>query len=310
MGPDHPDVAVSLNNLAELYWAQSRYPDAEPLLKRSLSIREKVLGPDHPDVATALSNLAGQYWAQGRYPEAEPLFNRALAIQEKARGPDHPYVGASLSKLAYLYFVQSDWAHAADFLRRSTGVITRRAERGTEAVGQAQTGKAKTETEQNSDQFWGLVKAAHRLAPTERAPDPGLAAEMFQTAQWARSSEAAASLAQMAARGAAGKPELATKARERQDLVAEWQKRDTARSAAVSQPPDKRDKRAEAANVTRLDAIDTRIAEIDKQLAADFPDYAALVSPKPLSIADVQSSASRRRSVGAVPRHAPVEADA
>ena len=41
--------------------------------------------------------------------------------------------------------------------------------------------------------------------------------------------------------------------------------------------------------MARLADIDTRIAEIDKQLAKDFPDYAALVSPKPLSIADVQS---------------------
>ena len=65
---------------------------------------------------------------------------------------------------------------------------------------------------------------------------------MFQTAQWARSSEAAASLAQMAARGAKGNPALAAIVRERQDLVAEWQQRDAARNASVSQPPDKRDK--------------------------------------------------------------------
>src|SRR5690349_18622616 len=55
LGPDHPDVAISLNNLAELYRAQGRYVDAEPLYRRSLGIREKSLGPDHPDVATALN---------------------------------------------------------------------------------------------------------------------------------------------------------------------------------------------------------------------------------------------------------------
>jgi tetratricopeptide (TPR) repeat protein len=36
LGPDHPDVAVSLNNLGELYRAQGRYADAEPLYKRSV----------------------------------------------------------------------------------------------------------------------------------------------------------------------------------------------------------------------------------------------------------------------------------
>jgi tetratricopeptide (TPR) repeat protein len=59
LGPNHPDVAASLKNLAELYEAQGHYADAEPLYKRSLAIREKALGPDHPDVATALNNLAG-----------------------------------------------------------------------------------------------------------------------------------------------------------------------------------------------------------------------------------------------------------
>jgi tetratricopeptide (TPR) repeat protein len=46
LGPDHPSVATSLNNLAELHKAQGRYVDAEPLYKRSLAIKEKAPGPD------------------------------------------------------------------------------------------------------------------------------------------------------------------------------------------------------------------------------------------------------------------------
>lgn len=64
---------------------------------------------------------------------------------------------------------------------------------------------------------------------------------------------------------------------------------ETQRAARRVASPDKRDKQAEAANATRLDEIDMRIAEIDKHLAKDFPGHAALASPKPLSIADVQS---------------------
>jgi CHAT domain-containing protein len=112
---------------------------------------------------------------------------------------------------------------------------------------------------------------------------------MFQTAQWAQSSEAAQTLLQMAARGAKGDPRLAALVRERQDLVTEWQKRDAARSAAVAQESDKRDAQAEAANAARLSAIDSRIGEIDTRLAAEFPDYAAMVSPAPLSTGDVQA---------------------
>ena len=38
LGPDHPDVAQSLSNLAALYYTQGQYAQAEPLFKRSLAI--------------------------------------------------------------------------------------------------------------------------------------------------------------------------------------------------------------------------------------------------------------------------------
>jgi CHAT domain-containing protein/tetratricopeptide (TPR) repeat protein len=289
LGPEHPTLGTHLNNLAGLYHAQGRYGQTEPLYKRALAIAEKALGPEHPDVGRDLNNLAELYRAQGRYAEAEPLFKRALVIAEKALGPEHPDVGIRLNNLAGLYFVQRDWTRAADYWRRSTSVVVRRTQRGTDDVGQALTGKRKGEAEQESDQFSGLVKAVYRLASEGHNAQVGLLREMFQTAQWARGSEAAQSLAQMAARGAKGDAVLATLARERQDLVAEWQKRDVFRNAAVSQAPDKRDRSAEAANVARLAVIDTRIANIDKKLAAEFPNYAALASPTPVSVEDVQA---------------------
>ncbi len=120
VGPNHPDVATSLNNLAELYRNQGLYAQAEPLYRRALAIREKALGLDHPSLATSLNNLAtlyddlavlacdrspraALYDDQGLYAQAEPLYRRALVIREKALGPDHPDVATSLENLAGLY---------------------------------------------------------------------------------------------------------------------------------------------------------------------------------------------------------------
>jgi tetratricopeptide (TPR) repeat protein len=73
LGANHPDVATSLNNLANLYQrAQGQYSKAEPLYQRSLAIREQALGANHPDVAVSLNNLAGCI-NQGQYSKAEPL---------------------------------------------------------------------------------------------------------------------------------------------------------------------------------------------------------------------------------------------
>ena len=39
-GKDHPNVATDLNNLAQLYQATNRLTEAEPLMKRALTIDE------------------------------------------------------------------------------------------------------------------------------------------------------------------------------------------------------------------------------------------------------------------------------
>jgi tetratricopeptide (TPR) repeat protein len=119
LGPDHPDVGKSLNNMALLHVSQGRYADAEPLYKRSLAIREKALGPDHPDAASPLNNLAWLYQVQGRFSEAEPLYKRALAIREKAFGLDHADIGTALGNLADLYRAQGRYSEAEPLYKRS-----------------------------------------------------------------------------------------------------------------------------------------------------------------------------------------------
>ena len=41
LGPEHPDTAVSLNNLAELYNAMGDYAKAEPLFQRAWRFAKK-----------------------------------------------------------------------------------------------------------------------------------------------------------------------------------------------------------------------------------------------------------------------------
>ena len=80
LGPDHPDVATDLNNLAFLYKTQGRYAQAEPLYDRAMAIREEALGPTHPDMSQSLENLAALYRATSRDVEAETLEQRAAQI--------------------------------------------------------------------------------------------------------------------------------------------------------------------------------------------------------------------------------------
>jgi tetratricopeptide (TPR) repeat protein len=56
LGPNHPDTAVSLNNLAGLYDSQGNYKQAKPLFERALAIREQLLGTNHPNTKVVRQN--------------------------------------------------------------------------------------------------------------------------------------------------------------------------------------------------------------------------------------------------------------
>jgi hypothetical protein len=49
-GPESPEVAIDLNNLAETLRTSGRRDEAEPLLRRALAIDEKTYGSDHPNI--------------------------------------------------------------------------------------------------------------------------------------------------------------------------------------------------------------------------------------------------------------------
>ncbi len=112
LGNEHPDVAISLNNLALLYYSQGRYAEAEPLLQQALELNKRLRVQEHSAVAQNLNNLALLYYSQGRYAEAEPLYLQALELRKRLLGTEHPSVASSLNNLALLYYSQGRYAEA------------------------------------------------------------------------------------------------------------------------------------------------------------------------------------------------------
>jgi CHAT domain-containing protein/Tfp pilus assembly protein PilF len=121
-GADGKSYATSLTNLGDLYRAQGRNDDAEPLYKRALAIDEKAFGPSRPEVARVLNKLAMSYRDAGQYDDAEPLHKRALAIREKALRPDDPEIAQSLNNLASLYNDQGRYDEAEPLLKRAVAI--------------------------------------------------------------------------------------------------------------------------------------------------------------------------------------------
>ncbi|KAK3264145.1 hypothetical protein CYMTET_27092 [Cymbomonas tetramitiformis] len=102
VGREHPLVAATLSNMAELLKLEGRYAEALPLVQRSLQINEEALGPDHPSTATSIAWLADIYQTQGDYSTALALLKRDIEITRKTLGHDHPNLAYSYNNLAVL----------------------------------------------------------------------------------------------------------------------------------------------------------------------------------------------------------------
>jgi hypothetical protein len=230
------------------------------MIKRSLAIHEKVQGQNHPDVARSLNNLADLYQRQNRFADAEPLFKRALAIREAAVGPDHPNTAASVNNLASLYQAEG---RAADALPLMERMIAR---------GRAQLQIALP-----------VLFDAQQLIPSEKAFDQAL-----DVIQHSTQSSAASAVNKLAVRLAAGNDRLAELVRKDQDLASEAEQLDKAIVAGLSKQAG-RDPAASLRGRGRLAAIASERAGLQKTLAAEFPNYAALSNPLPLKAREIQT---------------------
>ena len=126
LGPEHPEVAVTLVELGRVYEDQARLDRAEPLFREALAIRRKVLGDVDAQTATSLSTLALLLRLKGDLAGAEALFRETLQLTVKTRGEDHANTATALANLALVIGDRGDPA-AAEPLHKRGLAISRKA---------------------------------------------------------------------------------------------------------------------------------------------------------------------------------------
>jgi len=118
-GLEDRNIAIAANQLAFFLYNASLHAEAEPLMRRALTIDEQSFGKDHPRVAIRLNNLALLLQDTNRLTEAEPLMRRALTIDEQSYGKDHPRVAIDLNNLAQLFQATNRLTEAELLMRRA-----------------------------------------------------------------------------------------------------------------------------------------------------------------------------------------------
>jgi serine/threonine protein kinase len=102
--PEHPVLALNLNNIATELQALGRTDEALATLQRALSVLEAARSKDHPSLGAPLNNLAVLLRRAGRLEESRQHYQRALAIFERSKGKDHPSTITALGGLGMVAY--------------------------------------------------------------------------------------------------------------------------------------------------------------------------------------------------------------
>lgn len=102
-GPDHLEMAASLDALGDRLQKTLQFDEAERVYRRGLEIRERELGPDDARIAASLFALGSTLGRQERHADAAREYRRALSILGKNLGPHHPDLVPVLVRLRSEY---------------------------------------------------------------------------------------------------------------------------------------------------------------------------------------------------------------
>ncbi len=318
-GPNSFDVAHVLQRLAGILIEQGRLTEAEALTERA----QQIARSNNTNSAAGL--FASIYAAQGRWQEAAqkydfarnqrtpedfeafaaaqanyplvmvkagrgaeilPRLQRLLAQNQRLLGDKH-FETAELRGLLAMGLMETGQPDAA--LKEFTAAIPilTQASRASES----DDGQSARNMRQRAiiEAYIDLLMRRHAAGqPLPSGIDP--LAESFRLAETARGRDVQRALSASATRAAAGNPALADLVRDLQDAEKQIGALNAALANAISARADEQTPNMTAALRQRIDGLRDARGKLSARLEREFPDFAALLNPKPADIASVRKA--------------------
>jgi tetratricopeptide (TPR) repeat protein len=112
-------VGAAMYRLAESYFEQGDFTEAQKIYEKILAIRQAELGSQHIELVDDLNKLAEVLWVQGNFRQAEPFVRRAVTILETTQPVDPLRLAEGLRILAGLFFQQGKFEPSIPFLEHA-----------------------------------------------------------------------------------------------------------------------------------------------------------------------------------------------
>ena len=314
--------ALTMQALVGVLREQGRYRESEALARATIDIYVRIgTTPESLQFAQAREQLAITLELQGRYREAlveyeaihdglsgdpESLnkfpsglvgyaevllrtghsdralerFSLALEQRKGLMGEAHRSTAEIRGALARAYAATGDAARALHEFREATPLLLMRSPDGDD---EATRPLADHRLVVTLSSYISLL-AAIKGTPLEREAGIDAAAEAFRLADAARGRSVQRALNASAARASAQSPALADLVRRDQDARKQINALDGLLANFLSQPTDQQDPKVAADLRSRTDTLRRAVETLTTQIERDFPAYAELINPKPVTV--------------------------
>lgn len=294
LGTQSIGVAEILHNLSAVYFRLGRIKKSEDLQLRAWEIKKSVLGADHSEATDHLHTMGEIKRARGQLAEAERYHSRALQTREEIFGADHLELAYSHLKLALVYMDMSAPSKALKHIRKSTRIrqswISQR--------NRAPTTREIKEQAAARPIFLEHLKVLQSCLEPDNVGDcqdrtengQALLDEAFEVAQLAEASRTGWDVAQMAARFSARDQQLAEIVRRRQDALRYMHELDTRLLEVLTARVEYRDVDTERPVRSEIRKVRRQIADFNRILNDQFPDYFLALNLRPQQWPSVQAT--------------------
>lgn len=279
LGPDHPALAATLNNLGALLDQRGRHEEAEVLQRRSLAILEKSVGLLHPDAASTLTTLAVSLDRQGRIVEAEETYRRAVELSRRAENPRTLLLNAS--RLGYALAKRGRLREALPFYIEAVATLdhlyvrTRGLSEETRQAFMGQYGNIYLETIK-------LLLQLHRAHPQQ-----GFDRQILEIASRNQSRLFTEMMREADVQKFSGEPAFIT-------LKARWHSlhglMDSLRPAIATMPLGQLRGQRRSELTAQLEGATRELAGVERQLQQRYPRFMELANPRPVTADDLQKT--------------------
>ncbi len=111
-----------LDDFAHFLNKYGKYKEAEQVLLRLVSLRERMQGMEHPSTATSYNNIGAVYLCRGDYPVALMYCQKALNTYERMWGKKHPNTAIAYNNIGRIYFSKGNYPKAFEYYQKALDI--------------------------------------------------------------------------------------------------------------------------------------------------------------------------------------------